>query len=74
MYAWWELRENADNCVDELALRHGITLGNPADPTLADCMHRLITLAQRTLYRSESEARCDRFLMNRWSCSMMLFG
>jgi hypothetical protein len=50
--------------MNELALRDSIALGDPADLTFADCMHRLVTLDRpaRTLCRSETEARRDPLL------------
>ena len=60
MYAaGWELRGHAEDGVDELALRYSIALSDPADLTLADCVHRLVTLDRSadTLHRSEPEAR-----------------
>ena len=57
--AGWELRGHAEDGVDELALRYSIALSDPADLTLADCVHRLVTLDRSadTLHRSEPEAR-----------------
>ena len=59
-----ELRGDAEDGVDELPLRYGIALSNPADLSFSDCMHRLVTLdrSARTLDRSESEARRDPLL------------
>ena len=64
MRAWQELRGDAEDCVDELALRYGIALSNPANLTFADCMHRLVPLDRSacTLYRSESKACRDALL------------
>src|SRR6516162_9831751 len=54
-----ELRSDAEDREDELALRYRIALGDPADLTFADCVHRLVALdrSARTLRRPESEAR-----------------
>jgi hypothetical protein len=51
-----ELRSDTVYRVDELALCDAITLGEPADLTLADCMHRLVALdgSASNLHRSES--------------------
>src|SRR5437016_5592191 len=50
--------------MDELTLTDRITLRNPADLPLSDCMHRLVTFdhSTRTLHRTESEARHDPLL------------
>src|SRR6266550_3901570 len=47
--------------MDELTLTDDILLGQPADLSLPDCMHRLVTLdgSPRAFRRSESEARRD---------------
>src|SRR5437764_9154751 len=52
------LRSNAEDCVDELPLRYSIALGEPADLTFADCMHRLVALdgAACAFRRTEAEA------------------
>ena len=66
MYAaGWELRGHAEDGVDELALRYSIALSDPADLTLADCVHRLVTLDRSagTLHRSEQRLAVMRFLM-----------
>ena len=59
-----ELRRDTQNGVDELTLRYRIALGDPAELTLADCMHRLVTFDRpaRFLNRSESKARRDPLL------------
>ena len=75
MYAaGWELRGHAEDGVDKLALRYSIALSYPADLTLADGVHRLVTLDRSagTLHRSEPEARRNPLLDER-SCSMILF-
>ena len=61
MRARSELRSDAEDCVDEVALRYRIAFGNPPDLTFADCMHGLVTLnrSSRPLRRSEAEARRD---------------
>ena len=43
-----ESGRDAEDAVDELTLGHGITLGDPADLTFADCMHRLVTFDRPT--------------------------
>ncbi len=50
---------DAEDCVDELALRYRIALGDPADLTFADGVHGLVALDRSvcTLRRSEPEAR-----------------
>src|SRR5262249_55057436 len=52
-----DLRSDTEDGVDEVALRYGIALGDPAHLALADCMHRLITLDSSTsaLDRSQPE-------------------
>jgi hypothetical protein len=56
-----KLCRDAEDGMDERALRDGIALGNPADLTFADCMHRLVALNRSTsaLDRSESQARAN---------------
>src|SRR5690242_16591508 len=58
-HAWAELRSDAEDLVNELPLRDGIALSDPADLTFADCMHRLVTIDRSAgaLRRPESEAR-----------------
>jgi len=53
------LRCDAENAVNELALRDGIVPGDPAHLTFTDCVHRFVALDRSTsaLHRSESEAR-----------------
>jgi hypothetical protein len=60
----WELRGDAEDRVDELALRDGIALGDPAELTFADSMHRLVAgnRSASTLHRPESEARSNPLL------------
>jgi hypothetical protein len=50
--------------VDKLPLRYSITLGDPADLTFADCMHRLVPVdrSARTFRGSEAETRCNALL------------
>ena len=61
MCARWELRSDAEDRVDELALRYRIALSDLADLTFADCMHRLVAFDRSacTLHRVESETRRD---------------
>ena len=75
MRARLELRSDAEDCMDELALRDSIALGDPSDLTFADCMHRLVPSIVRHAPSADRNPRLAviRFLMNRWSCSMMLF-
>jgi hypothetical protein len=63
--AQWELGGDAEERVDELALRDGIALRDPADLTFADGMHCLVTgyRSASTLHRSESEA-CSKPLLD----------
>src|SRR3954453_11800125 len=58
------LRGDAEDCVDELALRDSVALGEPSDLTFADCMHRLVALDRSAgaLHRSKAEARRDPLL------------
>jgi hypothetical protein len=53
-----KLGSDTEDRMNELALRNSIALGDPADLTFADCMHRLVALdsSARALHRSESEA------------------
>jgi hypothetical protein len=62
--ARYQLRGDAEDRVDELALREGVAFRNPTDLTFADCMHRIVALdhSSSTLHRSESEARCNPLL------------
>jgi hypothetical protein len=50
--------------LNELALRYGIALSEPANLPFADCMHRFVPFDRSTctLDRSESKARCDPLL------------
>src|SRR3954452_1527102 len=59
-----ELRGDAEHRVDELPLRNGVAFGDPADLTLADCVHCLVTFDRSTssIHGSESEARGDPLL------------
>ena len=61
-----ELCGNAEDTVDEFTLSYRITFGDPAHLTLADCVHRFVTLdgSARTVRRSESEARRNPLLIN----------
>ena len=54
-----KLRNDPEDCVDELALRYRIALSDPADLTFADGVHSLIARnrSPRTFRRSEAEAR-----------------
>ena len=67
----WELRSDAEDCMDELALRDRIALGDPSDLTFADSMHRLVALdgSTGTLRRSKAEARGNPLLYE----TMVLF-
>ena len=67
----WTLRSDAEDCMDELALRDSIALGDPSDLTFADCMHRLVALdgSPGTLRRSKAEARGNPLLYE----TMVLF-
>src|SRR5215471_8775675 len=60
----WELRSDAEDCMDKLALRDSVALSNPAYLTLADRMHCLVGFDRSacTFYRSESKARRDPLL------------
>ena len=71
----WELRGDAEDRVDELALRDGIAFGYPAGLPFADGMHRLVArdLSARTVDRSEAEARRNPLLDEAMVCSTMLF-
>jgi len=62
-----ELGGDVENGMDELTLTDWITFRHPPDLAFSDGMHRLVTLDRSTasLHRTESEARRDRFLMNR---------
>ena len=69
--AGWELRSDAEDSMDELALRDRIALGDPSDLTFADCMHRLVAFdgSTGTLRRSKAEARGNPLLYE----TMVLF-
>ena len=69
-----ELSRDANDGVKETPLPDHIALRQPPDLHFPDQMHRLGTVdrPQRSLRRSEPQTRRDRFLINRWSCSMTL--
>jgi hypothetical protein len=62
--ARWELCSDPEGCVDELTLRYRITPSDPADLTLAGCVHRFVPFDRSTctLHGSESEDRHDPLL------------
>ena len=64
MLARRELLGDAEDRMDELALREGIALRDPVDLTFADRMHRLVAgyRPASTLHRPESEARSNPLL------------
>ena len=69
------LRGDTENLVNESDLRGKVTFGQPFHLPLSDHVHRLVTgdCVQRSFDRSEPQARGNSLLMNRWSCSTMLF-
>ena len=69
------LRGDTENLVNESDLRGNVTFGQPFHLALSDHVHRLVTgdCVQRSFDRSEPQARGNSLLMNRWSCSTMLF-
>ena len=74
MLARPELRRDNKDWVDELALRYRIGLRDPADLPFADCLHRLVAFDGHAPSTDRNpRLAVIRFLMNRWSCSMMLF-
>ncbi len=62
--SWQELRGDAEDRVDEMALSYRIGFAGPPDLTFADCMHLLITRNRppRPLRRTETQARPDPLL------------
>src|SRR3954453_15784357 len=66
------LRSDAEDCMDELALRDSVALGEPSDLTFADCIHRLVPSIFRQAPSTDRKPRVAviRFFMKRWSCSM----
>src|SRR5262249_28030445 len=59
-----DLRGDAEDRADELALRDDVASGNPTDLTFANRVHRLVTFnrSTSTLHRSESETCGDSLL------------
>ena len=70
-----ELRGDAEDRVDELALSNDIAFGDPPNLTFTDSVRRLVAFdrSASAFYRSESEVRGYPVLVNRWSCSITLF-
>ena len=70
-----ELRADAEDCMDKLALRDSIALSNPADwPLRMACIASYPSIVRHAASTDRNpRLAVIRFLMNRWSCSMMLF-
>ena len=71
----WELRGDAEDGMDKLALRDSVALSNPAHLTFADGMHCLVALNRSTgaVDRSKSQARGNPLLDEAMVLPMMLF-
>jgi hypothetical protein len=69
------LRSDAEGLIDETDLGSDISLEQPPNLSFSDHVHRLVSSyrVQRTGHGAKPKPGAMRFLMNRWSCSTILF-